>query len=109
METTAAIIPQKKKKKIYEFHLLGKRPIYLRPDLIIVSIVTAVMFGKFGWRMTDMEDLMAVGLLVLAITFNGVLLLSNFWSVAIHEFFAYYQVDGTDIDTCTNVRVTLHN
>ena len=39
--------------------------------------------------MTDKEDLMAIGMLVLAIMFNGVLLLSNFWSVDANEFFAY--------------------
>jgi hypothetical protein len=67
------------------------------------------MFGNFGWRMTDMEDLMAVGMLVLAITFNGVLLLLNFWSVNMHEFFGFVQVQNSRIDQCTHVRVTMTN
>jgi hypothetical protein len=63
----------------------------------------------FGRRMLDMEDLMAVGLLILAIAFNGVLLLSNFWSVAAHEFFAYRVLDSSQIEQCTSVRTTVTN
>merc|ERR1712166_893566 len=59
--------------------------------------------------MTDMEDLMAVGMLILAITFNGVLLLLNFWSVNIHELFGFVQVAPAKIGDCTHVRVTMTN
>ena len=97
MDTTS-LIANRKKKKVYEFHLLQTRDSYKRYDFIIVTIVTAYMFGNFGWRMTDMEDLMAVGMLVLAITFNGVLLLLNFWSVNMHEFFGFVQVQNSRID-----------
>ena len=62
---------------------------YLRLDFFVVALATAVLFQIFGWRLTDKEDLMAIGMLVLAIMFNGVLLLSNFWSVDANEFFAY--------------------
>ena len=108
MDTTS-LIANRKKKKVYEFHLLRTRPANWRPDFVIVAIVSAIVFLTYGWRMTDMEDLMAVGMLVLAITFNGVLLLSNSWSVNIHEFFGYSQVDPTKIDDCTHVRVTVTN
>jgi len=108
MDTTS-LIANRKKKKVYEFHLLRTRPATLRPDFIIVGIISAYVALKYGWRMTDMEDLMAVGMLVLAITFNGVLLLSNSWSVNIHEFFGFSKVDPTKIDDCTHVRVTVTN
>jgi len=95
---TKSLIANRRKKKIYEFHLLRTRDKIWRPDFIIVSIVSAVTLYTFGWRMTDMEDLMAVGVLVLAITFNGVLLLLNFWSVAMHEIFGFTKVDPAAID-----------
>jgi hypothetical protein len=47
------------------------------------------MCWHFGWQMTDKENLLATGCLILAVGFNGVLLLLNFWSVAAHEFYAY--------------------
>ena len=87
------IVTQRNKKKQYEFKLLGKRSIFIRMDLFVVACVCVFMMWKFGRRMLDMEDLMAVGLLILAIAFNGVLLLLNFWSVAAHEFFAYRILD----------------
>jgi hypothetical protein len=90
-----SIVTQRSKKKIYDFALLYKRPAWLRMDFFIVSMVMGAMFYTFGRRMADMEDLMAVGLLILSIAFNGVLLLSNFWSVAAHEFFAYRILDSS--------------
>ena len=86
-----------------------RRKPYLRMDFIIVGLVMGAMFGTFGRRMADMEDLMAVGLLIIAVAFNGVLLLSNFWSVKFHEFFAYQQLDPARIDICTQVKVTVDN
>jgi hypothetical protein len=106
---TSSLIANRKKKKIYEFHLLKTRKNQYRPDFIIVSIVSIITCWTFGWRMTDMEDLMAVGMLILAITFNGVLLLLNFWSVNIHELFGFVQVDAAKIEECTHVRVTMTN
>ena len=97
------------KKKQYEFNLLSKRPLWMRMDLFVVGCVTFAMMFTFGRRMADMEDLMAVGLLILAIAFNGVLLLSNFWSVKAHEFFAYKILKDSQIDLCTNVRTTITN
>jgi hypothetical protein len=47
--------------------------------------------------------------MILSILFNGVLLLLNFWSVAIHEFFAYSKLDMSDIKNCTDVRVRIDN
>lgn len=47
------------------------------------------MVAYFGKELTNMENILAIGSLILAVAFNGVLLLSNFWSVAANEFFAY--------------------
>lgn len=67
----------------------------MRADFSTAGAVSFAMLYYFGWRLTDKEDLLAIGLLVLAILFNGVLLLSNHWSVACHEFFAYVKLAET--------------
>lgn len=59
--------------------------------------------------MADMEDLLAVGCLILAVLFNSVLLLSNFWSVKANEFFGYAQLKDGDIANCTHVKVQIQN
>ena len=56
-----------------------------------------------------MENILAIGCLILAIAFNGVLLLSNFWSVAANEFFAYAALPGDQIDSCTHVKAIIVN
>lgn len=61
----------------------------MRFDFITVACVCVFMCWQFGWQITDKENLLAVGCLILAVGFNGVLLLLNFWSVAAHEFYAY--------------------
>ena len=73
---------EKKKKKQYEFQLLQRRKMWLRFDSILVSAITALMVWQFGWQMTDKENLMATGFLILTIFVNGVLVLLNYWSVA---------------------------
>ena len=80
---------QSLKKKTYEFTLLKRQKTHLRLDFAIVNFITAYMCWQFGWQMTDKENLLATGCLILAIVFNGVLLLLNKWSVAAHEIFAY--------------------
>ena len=40
---------------------------------------------------------------------NGVLLSSNFWSVDAHEFFAYAKLQSNQIESCTHVKVRIHN
>ena len=104
-----SIVTQRTKKKVYTFTLLQRRKPFLRMDFIIVALVMLGMCATFGMRMADMEDLMAVGLLILAVAFNGVLLLSNFWSVKAHEFFAYSALDPSCIEQCTQVKVTVNN
>jgi cation-transporting ATPase 13A1 len=78
-------------------------------DIFTVGVVCAALMHTFGWRLTDKEDLMAIGMLVLSIVFNGVLLLSNFWSVDAHEFFAYAKLKDGDIENCTHVKVKIDN
>jgi len=56
-----------------------------------------------------MEDLLAVGCLILAIAFNGVLLLSNHWSVGANEFFAFATLKEDQIEQCTHVKVRVDN
>ena len=67
---------------------------YFRLDILIVVAVSLLMCVKFGWQMTDKENLLAVGCLILAVGFNGVLLLTNYWSVAAHEFYAYKKLNN---------------
>jgi hypothetical protein len=67
------------------------------------------MCYQFGWQMTDKENLLAIGCLILAIAFNGVLLLLNFWSVAAHEFFAYRTIGPNMIDKCSHVKAIVNN
>jgi hypothetical protein len=81
----------------------------MRMDFYIVAAETAIVSNIYGWRMVDMEDLAGVGCMILSIVFNGVLLLLNFWSVSIHEFFAYNTLDMADIKNCTDVRVRIDN
>jgi hypothetical protein len=97
------------KKKVYEFALLRRRETFLRADIVTACLVALALLYNFGWRLTDKEDLLGIGMLVLGILFNGVLLLSNFWSVACHEFFAYASLQETEIERCTHVRVRIDN
>jgi len=53
---------------------------------------------KFGWQITDKENLLAVGCLIIAMGLNGVLLLMNYWSVAAHEFYAYKRLRNDQIE-----------
>ena len=81
----------------------------MRADYVTVVIVTVTLLHQFGLRLIDKEDLLGIGMLVLGILFNGVLLLSNHWSVSAHEFFAYAKLEKNQIDTCTHVRVRIDN
>lgn len=83
-----------KKKKEYVFALLRRRPMYLRVEIATVCAITAALFWTFGWQLTDKEDLLAIGSLVLAILLNGVLILMNYWSVTYHETLAYQSLAG---------------
>ena len=74
-----------------------------------MSSITLGMLYNFGWQLTDKEDLMAIGCLVLAILLNGVLLLNNYWSVAYHETIAYQSLPGHEIERCSHVRTTINN
>jgi hypothetical protein len=67
------------------------------------------MCYKFGWQMTDKENLLAVGCLILAVGTNGVLLLLNFWSVAAHELYAYKSLQANMIEKCTHVKAKVVN
>lgn len=78
-------------------------------DIIIVAITTAIQMWYFGWENANMENLLAVMCLILVVAFNGVLLLSNFWSVAANEFFAYKHLDGSKIIDCTHVKCKVNN
>ena len=80
---------KEKKKKLYEFALLARRPVYLRFDILSVLIITTVLIYQFGWSLTDKEDLLAMGCMVITVMLNGVILLCNHWSVAYHETIAY--------------------
>ena len=97
------------KKKEFSFALLRRRSVYFRLDIVSVCIVTSSLFWTFGWQLTDKEDLLAIGCLVLAILVNGVLLLCNFWSVSYHETIAYQALDNRQIDQCTHIRVRIDN
>ena len=74
-----------------------------------VSAITVAMLYNFGWQLTDKEDLLAMGCMVLSILLNGVLLLNNYWSVAYHETIAYSSVKSHDIEKCSHVRTTINN
>lgn len=91
------------------FSLLKQRSLAFRADIWTVIMVTIYMFYRFGWEMADMENLLAVGCLILAILFNSVLLLSNFWSVKANEFFGYSSVSMDQVEKCTHVRVFVIN
>ena len=81
----------------------------MRPDIIAVSIISCILLALFGWRLTDKEDLMASGMLILTILVNGIILLLNHWSVSAHEFFAYNKLKAYQIEKCSHVRVTVDN
>jgi len=74
-----------------------------------VTAETLFMVYYFGGRLIDVEDLMGIGMMILSIIFNGVLLLLNFWSVDIHKKFAYFTLDMSRIDICTDVAVKIDN
>lgn len=100
---------KEKKKKLYEFALLARRPYYLRMDFVAIGLLTALLFWQFGWQVTDKEDLLAMACLILSILLNGILLLCNYWSVAYHETIAYKKLAGNQIDKCTHVKVRIDN
>ena len=97
------------KKKVFEFKLLQRRKMYLRLDLVVVGLVSGFMCFFFGREMANMENILAIGCLILAVAFNGVLLLSNFWSVAANEFFAYAPLPNDQIEKCTHVKAIVTN
>ena len=99
----------KKKKKEYSFALLRRRSMYLRADLVAVGLISVCTLYTFGWQLTDKEDLLAMGCLVLSILLNGVLLLNNYWSVAYNQTIAYSSLKEDAIDNCTHVRVRIDN
>ena len=78
-------------------------------DIVIVVAVTAAQLGYFGWENTNMENLLAIICLIIVVAFNGVLLLSNFWSVAANEFFGFKTLDARDLDKCTHVKCKVDN
>lgn len=88
---------------------MRRRPIYLRLDVLIVLAVSVFMCVQFGWQMSDKENLLAVGCLILAVGFNGVLLLTNYWSVGAHEFYAYQKLSNNQIELCTHVKAVVCN
>ena len=59
--------------------------------------------------MTDKENLLATGMLILAIFVNGVLLLLNHWSVQAHQFYAYTVLPDAAIERCTHVKAKIFN
>jgi hypothetical protein len=81
----------------------------MRADFVLVACVSALMCWQFGWQMSDKENLLAVGCLILAVAVNGVLLLLNFWSVAAHEFYAYSSLQPHQIEKCTHVKAKVEN
>lgn len=89
--------------------MLRRRSVYVRLDVLIVAAVSLFMCPQFGWQMTDKENLLAVGCLILAMGFNGVLLLTNYWSVAAHEFYAYKKLKNDSIELCTHVKAIVCN
>lgn len=97
------------KKKTYDFTLLKRRKPFFRFDFIAVAIVCGLMCWQFGWDMTDKENLLAVGMLILATALNGVLLLLNFWSVAAHEFYAYSHLKPGQIEQTSHVKAVVVN
>ena len=80
-----------------------------RVDLMAVSVITCAVLYSFGWQLTDKEDLLAMGCLVLSILLNGVLILNNYWSVAYHETIAYKSLKPIEIERCSHVRTTINN
>jgi len=59
--------------------------------------------------MGNMENILAVGCLILAVAFNGVLLLSNYWSIAFNEFFGYAKLNNDQIELCSHVKAIVTN
>ena len=59
--------------------------------------------------MADKENLLATGMLILAIFVNGVLLLLNHWSVQAHQFYAYSVLPDVAIEKCTHVKAKIFN
>ena len=100
---------KEKKKKEYTFALLRRRPTWQRLDIMSVSAISLGVLSYFGWQLTDKEDLLAMGTLIMAILLNGVLLLNNYWSVSYHETIAYQSLDNGQIDECSHVRVRIDN
>ena len=59
--------------------------------------------------MTDKENLLATGMLILAIFVNGVLLLLNYWSVQAHQLYSYSHLPDKAIEQCTHVKAKVFN
>ena len=108
MQKNTPNVPNKKKKS-YDFTLLQRRKAYMRIDAFIVSTATAALFYTFGKELSNMENIAAIGFMIIAIAFNGIILLLNFWSIAAHEFYAFSRLAPECISKCTDVKAIVYN
>ena len=75
--------------KDIKFHLLKKKPTYLRLDVIPIPFSAFIIHHFFGEAVFDQEHILAISTVILAISFHVLVLLLNFWSVNANVFFGY--------------------
>lgn len=63
----------------------------------------------FGEAVFDVEHILAITCVILAITFHLLMFLLNFWSVNANVFFGFTTLADNRIDQCTHVKIRVYN
>jgi hypothetical protein len=92
-----------------QFTLLKKKPIIVRFDVFPIAITALTYNHYFGEAVFDVEHLLAMVSLILAISLHSLFLLLNFWSVNANVFFGFSKLSPGDIANCTHVKIKLEN
>ncbi len=89
--------------KILRFKLLNKKSTVERWDILPIPFTIFALYYNFGRAVFNQEEILAVFMLIIAITFHCCLFLLNFWSVNAHVFIAYSKAHK--IEDATHVKV----
>jgi len=79
-------------------------------DVFPIAITSAFIYGQFGDRIFDREELVPVLTFMAAITFHSLMFFINFWNADINILFCYSKLGESDeMASCTDVWVKIEN
>lgn len=97
----------KKKKTQYSFQFLTKKSVALRYDIMPIFLSFSLYFYIFSTRVFDMEDILAVFIMICLVAFHMIIFFLPFWSTAARAFIQYSKC--RDLNTSTHVFVSSVN